>query len=555
VLGLSLALRLWGIKSGLPFVYNTDENSHFVNKAVAFFNQGDLNPHYFNNPPAFTYVLHAVFTVYYGGRTAVSHAVASDPTAIFVVARVVAALLGTGAVWLLYLAGSRLVDRRVGLLAAALMGVSFLPVFYSHLALNDVPTLAPVTLSLLGTAGILRLGRPIDYLMAGLGLGLACATKYTGGIVLLPLVAAAAAQFLAPGGRRSAVIGLIMAGLIAVLAFAVANPYSVLDFTAFRNGLVHQSTVTDGGAGKLGQTGGAGIPYYLWALTWGLGWVPALAALGGAVALWWDERRLVALLVPGPLLFLIFMGSQGRYFGRWLMPALPLICLLGAYAVLEFADRLGRRRPALRPTLVALAAVALCTQGLVHSIHDGLVLSRADTRNLTRTWLVAHIPEGSKIVVEPVVPNQWAQDIGRPSAVTANGDRWAKFPTSRSQIASDGTLKLAAGPIVYIEDYERYTRPELVDLYESNGYCWVISGSTQSGRVQEASRQVPNAVAYYQRLARQGIVAFRASPFASGASPVSFNFDFSFDYYPLAYHRPGPVMTVYHLTHGGCAGS
>jgi hypothetical protein len=33
---------------------------------------------------------------------------------------------------------------------------------------------------------------------------------------------------------------------------------------------------------------------------------------------------------------------------------------------------------------------------------------------------------------------------------------------------------------------------------------------------------------------------------------VAFNFDWSFDYYPLAYARPGPLMTVYRLYGGRC---
>jgi hypothetical protein len=65
---------------------------------------------------------------------------------------------------------------------------------------------------------------------------------------------------------------------------------------------------------------------------------------------------------------------------------------------------------------------------------------------------------------------------------------------------------------------------------------------------------VPQAIAYYRALARDGEVVFRASPYASGAGPVAFNFDWSFDYYPLAYHRPGPEMTVYRLRGGRCAG-
>ena len=35
---------------------------------------------------------------------------------------------------------------------------------------------------------------------------------------------------------------------------------------------------------------------------------------------------------------------------------------------------------------------------------------------------------------------------------------------------------------------------------------------------------------------------------------MAFNFDWTFNYYPLAYNRPGPEMTVYRLQGGQCAG-
>ena len=162
VLLLALGLRLWGIRQGLPYAYNSDEDAHFVPRAIGMLTLG-WNPHYFANPPAYTDLLRLVFAAWFGGRAGVSHTFAVNPTAVFTLARVCAALLGTLAVWLLYIAGARLFDRGVALLAAALEAVAFLPVFYSHLALNDVPTLAPLTLSLLGTAGVLRKGRARDY--------------------------------------------------------------------------------------------------------------------------------------------------------------------------------------------------------------------------------------------------------------------------------------------------------------------------------------------------------------------------------------------------------
>ena len=108
--------------------------------------------------------------------------------------------------------------------------------------------------------------------------------------------------------------------------------------------------------------------------------------------------------------------------------------------------------------------------------------------------------------------------------------------------------------MVGIEDYERTLSPALLDFYRRHGYCWVVSGSTQSGRAYADPRAVPLAIAYYRALAAAGTVAYRASPYGPGQGPVAFGFDWSFDYYPLAYHRPGPQITVYRLHGARCAG-
>ena len=552
----ALLLRLWGNDHGMPYAYNADENGHFVPRAIGIYGH-EWNPDYFVNPPAFTYVLHVVFTIWFGGRSGVSAVFAADPTEVFVVARATSAVLGTIAVWLLYLAGTRLFDRRVGLLSAGLLAVGFLPVFYSHLALNDVPTLAPLCLGLYGVAGVLRLGRARDYAFAGVGLGLAAATKYTGGVILFPLLVATLIQFLAAGGRGPAVRGVLLAGACAIAAFVAANPYVLLDFGAVWDGITHQSSAAGGETqGKLGLTHGSGVFYYLWSFTWGLGWVPLIAAVAAVPLLWRDERRLMWVLVPATVLFVAFMGTQERYFGRWLIPVLPFVCLLAAFAAIDLADRLSVRAPRFKPTLLALGAILLCGQGLVYSLHIGQVLSREDTRNMTREWMVEHIAPNTKIVVELVVPDAWAVDIGNPSRLSPNGNRWTKFPTSRSRIDPEnpeGPLLPEPGAVVHIEDFERILVPELVDKYEDQGYCWVVVGSTQRGRAEADPEEVPQALAYYAELERRSTLAYEASPYGRGEGPVEFNFDWTFDYYPLAYYRPGPVMSVYRLNGGRCA--
>lgn len=559
VLAAGLGLRLWGVRQGLPYAYNADEADHFVPHAIEMFVHGTLNPKYFANPPAFTYVLHGLFAVWYGGASGAVHAYAHDPAALYTLARVAAAVLGTIALWLLYLTGARLWGRAVGLLAAAIEAVAFLPVFYAHLALNDAPTLAPATLSLLGTAGALRKGRVRDYLLAGIGLGLACATKYTAGIVLVPLLAAIAMRCLDGGAKaaRRAIGGLAVAGLLALVAFLIANPYALLDYKSFHAELVHQSTLSGESQGKLGAPKEGGLVYYLWSFTWGLGWAPSIAALGGAICVWRRERALGWLLVPAALLFLAFMGTEGRYFGRWLMPIFPIVCLLAAFFVAQVLSWAVREQGAgaRRAALAALLVAGVLVQGLVYSIHSGIVLSRADTRNLTRSWMLEHIPTGAKVVAEPVEPEEWAREVRPGTSTAANPLRWQLYPALFRRVTTAGTIAPAfIRPEVGLENYETTLYPALIDFYEREGYCWVIVGSTEYGRAFADPKAVPHAIAYYRKLAREGELVFRSSPYAKGETPVAFNFDWSFDYYPMTYVRPGPAMKIFRLRGGRCAG-
>jgi hypothetical protein len=163
------------------------------------------------------------------------------------------------------------------------------------------------------------------------------------------------------------------------------------------------------------------------------------------------------------------------------------------------------------------------------------------------------VPEGARIVAEPVSPDVWARERTGSLPSESNPYRWHKYPSLLARIASDGSLLQSGLHVVGIEDYERTLAPALLGYYEAHGYCTVISGSTESGRAFADRRAVPLAIAYYHALQRDGEVVFRASPYAHGAGPVAFGFDWSFDYYPLAYARPGPSMTVYRL-HGGRCG-
>jgi hypothetical protein len=189
--------------------------------------------------------------------------------------------------------------------------------------------------------------------------------------------------------------------------------------------------------------------------------------------------------------------------------------------------------------------VLLCAQGLVFSVHNDVVLSRDDTRQLARDWMVEHIPIRSKVVIEPFVPAAWAADAQSVREGTGNGFRWNKWPTTRAP-------KSAGGGVIRFEDYERFTRPGLLGSYARGGFCWVVTGSTQYGRAYAEPDEVPDAIRYYAALERDAQLVYEVRPDAGGEGREPFSYDFSFNAYPLDHDRMGPEVRIYRLSGGKC---
>jgi hypothetical protein len=214
-----------------------------------------------------------------------------------------------------------------------------------------------------------------------------------------------------------------------------------------------------------------------------------------------------------------------------------------------------------RALALAGAGAVLLAQPVVYTVHLDRVLSRDDTRSIARAWMVENVPAGAKIVVEPIVPAAWSTDYGARASrtpaggsLTPAGRRWRKFITTRTTVDEQGRKRRGnVGRTIAIEDYERTTRPALIGSYERGGFCWVVIGSTQYGRALASPNEVPKAIRYYRSLARHGDLVFRTDPYKPGKGPVDFNFDWSFDYYPMAYERPGPTVIIFRLREADCA--
>ena len=536
VLAGGLALRLYGLHHGLPFIYHSDESQHFTRYAVEMFDN-DFNPDYFQNPTTFTYLVYGALKL--RGLDDVVAQYAGDPSEIYETARLVAVALSLLGVAAVYAVGRRLWGVAEGVVAAAVLAFAVLPVAYSRYAVTDVGILFPVAIAVYGLVKIHENGTRRHYVIAGVGFGLTVAFKYTAGLILAPLLLAIVLR-----ARRDERLLRGIAGGTAIvvgtgaLVFFLTNPYFVLDLDEALDQLRAQR---DAAAGpKVGQAQENPFGFYLSSLGWGLGWGALIAAAVGIVWQFRRDRLRALLLALFPVLLFLYLGSDAeRYFARWLLPAYPIFALLAGVAVAGVA-RWVSSRPAARTAAVIVLTAGVMAQPLIANLHTGEVLERADTRELTRNYMFEHLEPGTRIVVDAVAirPQYDVPNLGLPSE-----------PNQPSFVAGFSAPPKDEDPDT--QDPVRTARflddlvPARLDRYRADGYCVVITMSWLRERAEIAG--LDQAVAYYDRIERESKVIFRADPYDDPADPEPFDFDQTHLYWSAKYERTGPVVEVRRL--------
>jgi hypothetical protein len=150
--------------------------------------------------------------------------------------------------------------------------------------------------------------------------------------------------------------------------------------------------------------------------------------------------------------------------------------------------------------------------------------------------MLQHIPKDAQIVVEPFRAPSWQSP-------------WPRSVNNFAKLLGDEEAR-----------YAEYLSAELVHDYQSLGFCWVMASSNYWGPTLKDPKHVPGAAGYFRALERDGTVVFSASPYGDVDSPggpgrdrVGFNYDWAYDFYPMAYERPGPMVLIYRLHRSRCA--
>ena len=543
---LALAVRLWGLGWQLPWQFHPDEG-HYTWKAIDLMSQETLNPKYFRNPSLFTYVLLAEYRLLgfqppkLDEQAATADGLFRPPSGVAYVGRLTSALMGVLHVLAISWIGWRALGPWTGVLGALFLALAFIHVRDSHYATNDVPSVLLLTLSVGASLSLLRRPTVAAYLLAGMFGGLATSTKYNAGLFVVPLLVAHGIvvwqRWTAPTPSPSRhtmgplyphrpvrrggelvflVLPIGLAGLVAIVAYLVGTPFTILDFPKWLADFRTQASFVD--EGWEGQAKLApGVPYVL-ALLAGLGGVMLGLALAGVALLVRSRPAAAAVLLAFPVAYLLFMLRSELFFVRFALPAVPFLCLLAAVAVVGLAQVAARSGRAIGLVAGGVLAVAALAQPTLDTVRHNVLLGREDTRVLAAQWALANVPPGAKLAVE-----EYTIRDRRPRAY--GGAAW-QLDTD----LLDVNQLRRADPTAPLRGSTRYF---MVSSFQQDRF---------SGGPDSPQRQ------FYDALASQGRVVAQLGPGIYGAS---LPFDLEDLYSPFwglgRYERPGPTITIYEL--------
>ena len=337
IVGLAASLRLFPLWFGLPYLSARPDEGAAIGHATAMLG-GDLNPHFFHWPSLTFYLFAAVFAIASSVRGLVSGDSTLTPAESILIGRALVAIAGTLTTVVLFRLARRTADTTTGLLAAVFLAVAILHVRDSHFAMTDVLMTLLLTLSLAlllaaldgaMTASDLAAIPVRGFVAAGFAGGLAASTKYSAAAVVVAM-AAAQLVLLVRFGRWPwspptwpPSVGFLLAF---VAGFLIATPYALLDMQAFAADLTFDFTHLSGGHGiNLGR----GWFYHLThSLPYGVGVALFVAAIAGVVPTVRGNPRHAFVLGLFAAAFYASIGSGYTVFFRYVLPLVPIVCLL-----------------------------------------------------------------------------------------------------------------------------------------------------------------------------------------------------------------------------------
>jgi dolichyl-phosphate-mannose-protein mannosyltransferase len=455
------------LRVGLPYLGYIDEG-HVLHRVTHMLASRTWDPGWYSYPSLLMEAIAlaaAVFRVTPAHPDAVYYDII-EPASVIVIGRLIVLACSLGTVALVIGLGSRLLGRRVGVMAGVLTAMLPSLVGRGAIVIVDTPSAFLVLATLYLT---LRLQETAGTAAAAVGAGTVCglaiASKYTaGGVGVAPLLVLAAGR--ESWTRRARVAVLFAGGVLVGLAIGVPALF-------LRTGQVVRALRYDSNYYTTAPATVSCLRAALDAREIGPLLV-ALAAAGVVLLVRAPRARVITLgwlLFAAGLLAMLLRHVYQPY--RNVLPIIPFLCIAAAAALAAGARWIDRRRA---DAIGVLAATGVALAMLVTGVKDYVnwATRTTDTRVVARRWLernlrpddrvlvmeelaflpseLASLPTAAKVVRGPMVGRGLATGdfthvvVGVPEARTAMSAAWERDLRPRPVLLRVGHVAFPTQP-------------------------------------------------------------------------------------------------------------
>ncbi|MBI3120199.1 MAG: glycosyltransferase family 39 protein [Candidatus Kerfeldbacteria bacterium] len=316
-----------------------------------------------------------------------------------------------GALFLLYVISRRWYNRTVAATTVVVLSFSSMLLEHTLYARPDIPSMAFVLLVLWFAIQIHDRGRVKDYLLAGIGMGLAVATKYPLVLTVIPVVIAHGSRVLtgsasdlqrpANSAWKKWKLLLLCAG-VSFIAFSIATPLFWPMLPRAIEQIRWEARATHPGADGLSFFGN--LQFYLThVLNYGIGTLIAALSIVGIIRAIRTDRIKTCILFSFPIFTLLVLSFHRLHWDRWMIPTLPFLAL-GAGIGMHW---IWSRVPKQFSTVVAFAVLAVITIAppMLRMARVEFAFTENETREVAREWLERNTLPDARIVREPYTPS------------------------------------------------------------------------------------------------------------------------------------------------------
>lgn len=454
ILVVAAFFRLYGLAWDSGYLFHPDERKIVLVVAglawpsdlLTFLSsESPLNPKFFAYGSFPIYLLRALSILAPGGSYGVPWR-EDFFVSLGLLGRVLSALFDLGTITLIFFLGRRLYNAAIGLVASACVAVTVLHIQLSHFYAVDTLLTLLVTGTVFLSARLAETGRTRDAVLAGVGLGLAMATKITAAPLIIPIVLAAArANTRMPGGgipissagleshppstgreRVPAVVRGWTAEIwstrrmlarifgAALVVFVLTQPYMLLDPIRYFGQVSTEALVARGWLDYPYTRQYAGTIPFAYQISqstvWGMGLPLGIFAWMGTALFvwqWWRTRTWNSgFLISWTLVYFLTIGAQYAKYLRYLLPMLPFMFLMATagfkslmprFRSCSVAPRVGQGVRRIAP--FALLCIVLLSS-LLYAVAFISMYSREHPWLQISRWIYSNVPTGATIATE-----------------------------------------------------------------------------------------------------------------------------------------------------------